>query len=307
MSYTLERVKRDIILFIPILFIMGYFLFPEYLFNSYYAVCTSIFTACVILYRFDKLIFIMHQKPTYFNKATVFKTRVVSIENEFDDEDNPETKLIREVDTYLTLKFQRIFKHVLIIIDSFMCGILAYWVFLHFTTDDPDYWVKNVGIFGGYISICGKAHLYIGKMVLIYLKKNKDKVHKKEMKRRLLNEELTTGIELTEITIGNEENNEDNDKDSITKPIMIEGYMDFFEMEYVASTRDFTDSEDSDSKDSESSKESMDNEDDKENVVLDIDTRPPKSALLVNKIRNFLMFKKPKEIGYAPNIIIIHY
>lgn len=37
-----------------------------------------------------------------------------------------------------------------------MCGILTYWIFIHITTDEHDYWVKNIGILGGYISICGK-------------------------------------------------------------------------------------------------------------------------------------------------------
>jgi len=54
-----------------------------------------------------------------------------------------------------------------------MYGILTYWIFIHITTDEHDYWVKNIGILGGYISICGKIHLYFGKLILFLLKRNK--------------------------------------------------------------------------------------------------------------------------------------
>ena len=145
MSYILDKILRNDFLIIPLLFMCGYLIFPYYFYNAYYTAFSGMFSSCVFLYRFDKLIFIMHQKPTYFEKATIFKTKIESsISDNMLEEDKPEIRLIREVDTYLTKKFTRIFKHVLIIIDSFMCGILFYWIFLHFTTDERDYWIKNI-------------------------------------------------------------------------------------------------------------------------------------------------------------------
>jgi len=281
----------------------------------------------------------MHKKPTYFEKATIFKTQIEPKVYNKIEEDKPEIKLIREVDNYLTEKFRRLFKHVLIIIDSYMCGVLTYWIFIHFTTDESDYWVKNIGIFGGYISVCGKAHVYMGKIILFFLKNNKSSVHENEIrKRRRLSDEFSDnnerGIELTNIS--------QKDEESITNPILNieEGYMDYFEMEFMANYGNFMDEEENwddtssssngkeeelkeeelkeeelkeeelkeeELKEEELKEEELKEEELKEEVILDIDTNPPKSVMIVNKIRKIIMFKKPKEIGYTPNTIIIHY
>ena len=304
MMYKFTELFRYGFIIIPILFIITYFIFSEYLFIGYYVACVSTITSCTFLYRFDDIVFIMHQKPTYFEKATVFKTNIINNDIEDQYKDKPEIKLIREVDTYLTMKFRRLFKHVLICVDSFMVGVLAYWMFLHFTTDESEYLVKNVGIFGGYVSLCSKAHIYFGKLILVYLKTNKDKVHKKEVnKRRKLSDEFFENnkgsIELTKI------------KESITNPMFLEeGYMDYFEMDFAAATRDFSEDEDDEEYEDEEEKEEREDikrEEENQDYVLDIDVDPPKSVMLVNKIRNIMMFKKPKDIGYSPNTIIIHY
>ena len=39
-------------------------------------------------------------------------------------------------------------------------------------TIDSDILIKNIGILGGYISLCGKFHIYVGKIILSYLKWN---------------------------------------------------------------------------------------------------------------------------------------
>lgn len=328
MSYILEKIIKNNFLFIPILFMLGYIIFPNYLYNAYYVSCASMISFCALLYKFDKFIFIMHQKPTYFEKAIIFKTQIETNQTNI-NEDEPEIRLIREVDTYLTTKFIKIFKHVLIIIDSFMCGFLSYWIFMHLTTDEKEYLIKNIGIFGGYVSLCGKAHVYIGKIILYFLKKNKEKVRVKEIQKRIrlsndFNNDNKNSIELPDIILNKNEEEKDN---NITKPILTEGYLDYFETEFIDTFKQFTDNasnkedissreEDISSKE-ETEVEKEENISNKEDVekeelkikefILHIDSNPPKSAMLVNKIRKIIMFEKPKEIGYTPNIIIIHY
>ena len=327
MSYILDKILWSNFLIIPILLVVVYLIFPYYLYNAYYVAFSGMISSCAFLYRFDKLVFIMHQKPTYFEKATVFKTQIENVNSDMLlEEDGPEIKLIREIDTYLTKKFRKIFKHVLIIIDSFMCGILFYWIFMHFTTDERDRWVKNIGIFGGYVSICGKAHIYIGRTILFFLKKNKDTVREKEMKRRRkLSDEFYDNkkgsIELVNMSNDNQEEQQDEqqEEDNIQTSMLVieEGYMDYFEMDFMANSGIFTEDEDDDDEEEDTSSSSEGKEEMKEidlnkdlkmeDTVLDIDTNPPKTVMLVNKIRNIVMFRKPKDIGYTPNTIIIHY
>jgi hypothetical protein len=167
------------------MFIVTYIFFPVYCFNEFYIIGSSILSTLAFLYYFSNVVFIMHQKPSYFETVTMFKIYKTQDTNKVEESIKPEMKLINDVNTYLTKKFRRLFKHVLIIVDSLMMGILSYWFYLHYEFGETDHqWVKNLGIFGGYMSICGKIHIYSGKIILYYLKTKKETFQEREIQRR---------------------------------------------------------------------------------------------------------------------------
>lgn len=190
--------KENILLIIPIILIIIYFIVKYYLlettllinFNIIYLPISISITMMSILYRFDNLIFIMHTKPIYFETVTIFKPYIDlniinSNNNTLLSETQNDIKLIKEVDIFLSNKFKNIFRHCLIIIDSIIIGIIFSWCYIHMNiTIDNDILVKNIGILGGYISLCGKIHIYIGKIILSYLKSKKEITRDYEIKRR---------------------------------------------------------------------------------------------------------------------------
>jgi hypothetical protein len=199
MSYITN--KKNILLLIPIILITIYFLVKYYLlfyllsnllikFNKLYLPISISITMMSILYRFDNIIFIMHTKPIYFETVTIFKPYIDlniinSNNNTLLSETQNDIKLIKEVDIYLSNKFKNIFRHCLIIIDSIIIGIIFSYCYIHMNiTIDNDILVKNIGILGGYISLCGKIHIYIGKIILSYLKSKKEITRDYEIKRR---------------------------------------------------------------------------------------------------------------------------
>lgn len=167
-------------LLIPLCFILIYIsLYFTNLMNntiSFYYVPISVSTTTMsILHRFKNIVFMMHTKPMYVETTMIFKYKK-SI-------DSPD-----EIDRYLTTRFKDIFCNSLIIVDSVLMGFLTSWGIYHLNINnyviDYDIIVKNIGMFGGYVSLCGKIHSYIGKVILFYVNKTKECIKDGYKKRK---------------------------------------------------------------------------------------------------------------------------